>query len=167
MDHHLWLPNVKGNASVEGQDNACGMDDSENGLANLWLLAQVDRRDQLSCDGRLVRVARSHAQYLESQRTPTYTPPLHVGAGGSTPNQRARAGGYDLPDWYGDGNNIESCYMANEETNNAVDMIATLLSSPSHRAHLMGEGGFSYNVVYGFGHYGYFWVCLVSAPGET
>ncbi len=73
----------------------------------------------------------------------------HVSGDHRGPNQMLRETGYPLPDQYPDGlaNNVESIVGGIESPRAVLD---ALLASPTHRAHLLGEGpGFAEQDEYG------------------
>ncbi len=150
-----YLPSLYGNRNNDRV--------AEFEAAWLW-----ERVGEVTRDERLMAVAQKHAEYLaqrqvqESMQSPSgIRASLHLGEGGSSPNERVRAGGYDLGDMPIVGNNVESC---SSNWHSGPDAVAALLRSPSHRMHLLGENGFDSLTVYGIGNAHDFWVILICPP---
>lgn len=159
---HLWLPWVThGPKLVSGAGDPCGMNDLAARFAALWLAGLGERAVRMVCDARLVAVAQAHADYLTGRSGVELQASMHVGRGGSTPNQRVRTGGYKLPEWHGEDNTCESCVRSSFNPLRALEI---LLASSHHRPHLMGEGFWAASVVYGIGQVGADWVILIAPP---
>jgi hypothetical protein len=157
---NVWLPAIYGGQLAPAPDY-CGMSIAAVRFVYFWLSALGERRKDMGCDARLVRAAQRHADFLSSREDTT--PSLHIGENGSSANERVRAEGYRLPDWFREvGNSVESCAVNNGQPQDAVER---LLLSPSHRVHLLREGGFSEHRIFGVGVTFPYYVVL-SAPAE-
>lgn len=163
MDYHLRLPLVIGEGPGLGGMTALAAE-----FAGLWAARQGHRIPLLRCDARLVAVAQAHAAYLDSRVGEALQVNMHIGAGGSTANQRVRAGGYALLDWHKDGNTCESCGRMYADDKHpelyAAQELAGLLASPEHHDHLMGVGFWEPSVIYGIGQVGGDWVVIICPP---
>lgn len=115
----------------------------------------------------LCKVARAKAHDIAARDYEGHVDPDGVG-----PNQLVINAGYKLPKWWGDkkdANFIESLTAGNLK---AAHAWSSWLGSPSHRAHVLGEGFYKDQVNVGVGlahvegsHWGRYWI-LLSAPVE-
>lgn len=154
-----WLE--KSEPDVLGQEQGCGLEGAAARFEALWMALLAERAAQMTCDERLVAVAQAHADYLIGRSGSELEQSMHFGRGGSTPNQRVRAGGYRLLDWHGGGNTCECCVRASDDAAQALNI---LLGSAHHRPVILGEGFWEASVVYGVGQAGTDWVILVCPP---
>lgn len=156
----VLLPQVHGNATVGAQ----GMNANAAAFVIYWLHMLGDRANDMVQDNRLVTAAQLHADYLHEFDIRQFR---HVGRGGSTANQRARAQGYRLPDWYPVvGNQIES--IGEEIDGGPEQAMQDLIDSPLHTEHVMRRGWWAKYAqpVYGVGWAGIYYV-VVTAPEEV
>lgn len=159
MSFNLFLPSVYGNPALVVEPAA---NEKVVIFAFSWWLALGDRAKAMHRDDRLMAVAGAHAEFLSRRTGETLAQSMHIGLGGSTPNERVRAGGYRLPDHYRQvGNSVESCASNWQGPTYALDR---LIASPSHRAHMLGEGGFASHTVYGIGNAKDYWVVITCPP---
>jgi hypothetical protein len=114
--------------------DTCGMNAQEQALYDLMASDPGQRRRNMRCHPVLVQVARAKA--LELARLNYFS---HTAPDGTTPNMLVRRFGYILPDWYGDGNGIESLGAGYATAEMAFE---GWLASPGHRAHVLGEAAF-------------------------
>lgn len=150
-------------ADVTAQERRCGLNSGARRFESLWMGVLGTRGAEMRCDDRLVAVAQRHADYLDGRVGVELDQNMHVGAGGSTPNQRVRAGGYALLDWHLDGNTVESATRASGD---AAYALVLFLHSPPHYTHLMCLGFYVESTVYGIGFRGRDWVVLICPPPE-
>jgi len=115
------------------------------------------------CDGRLVKAAQRQADWLAANNFDPTNP--HLGEGGITANERVRAEGYRLPEWYPvKGNMVESAlHYFHDDVPHAL---AGLIAHSTHHDHMMCLNWFSDHTVFGMGDAGGFFIC-VTAPKET
>lgn len=147
-----YLPTVHGNPDVTPARQ----------FAAAWMLALGERAKIMTRDDRLTKCAGDHADYLAQRQGAEIQQSMHIGSGGSLPDQRVRTAGYALPDhWHS--NHVESCATHTGGPQAALDM---LLDSPGHRAHLLGIGGFEGHRVWGVGNERSYYV-VICAPGEV
>ncbi len=142
-------------------------DFAEYVLSTLFAESPLQKRPLLRKSHQLERVARAYAQDMAAHDYFS-----HTRWDGITANERVREGGFSLPPHYAEvGNNVESLAAG---MGAEVDVLGALLSSPAHRAHLMGEGDF-YRAQdwYGVGvaqneasTYRIYWVILIAQAGE-
>lgn len=164
MSVYTYFPSVHGNINVTAEGEL--MTPNAQKFAEAWLsILPQERRALMRLDRRLVFAAQLHAIYLDSRTQEEIEArkdvknASHYGRDWSTPNERVRAQGYRLPANYPiKGNMVESNAR---DYGGPLSALQTLLDSPSHRPHLLGEPGFTDRVVYGFGCEGGDYCCLI------
>lgn len=152
-----------GTLPVSGTGDLCGMNGPASRFAALWLALMGERGKQMRCDERLVAVAQAHAEYLINRKGEELAQSMHIGRGGTTPNQRVRQGGYRLPEFHKDGNTVECCLRGSADPPVALEQ---LLASDKHRPAMMGEDFWEPSIYFGVGQVGTDWVVLVCPPEE-
>ncbi len=158
--YHIRLPII---TKQPDKNYDCNMVLNAYMFTVMWLQELGDRRNRMRCDHRLVSAAQKHAEFLSSRTPEQEKLSMHIGRNGSYANERARAEGYKLPDYYdNDANNIESCYRGGTKPENVLH---GFLNSPPHYNHIMGQGWFEDHIVYGVGYSVNDWVVLI-APVE-
>jgi hypothetical protein len=150
----------------------CGMTAEATSFAFQWLAYLGERAKLMKCDDRLVNAAQGQADFLA-----TYLgddPPHHIGAGGSTANQRVRASGYKLPSGQGDDNTVESMTHVWLDPATQMDrIVGDLMAHEGHHDHLWGIGFWEPNVFYGVGFAkdtelgGWYFVIEICPPEEA
>lgn len=157
----LRLPLAYGNAVTAQGDTR--MTPAALAFAEVWLARLGDRAARMVCDDRLVVCAQQHAEFL-AERTPAeQRQSMHVGRGGTTPNQRVRMAGYRLLAWHGNKNTVESCTRSWDALAETVD---DLMASPSHHDHLWGVGWYAEHTVWGIGAAAEYFVVVI-CPRES
>ena len=128
-------------------------------FTSAWLGLYGERAKDMRYDARLAKAAQTQAEWLAVN---DFVEDPHIGANGSTANQRVRAAGYPLPRWYGNGNTVESVTRSWD----APDEAATdLAAHAAHHDHMLSIGWFATHTVYGIGHADTYYV-VVTAPSE-
>lgn len=153
-----FLPTVHG-AGVQGQS------DNVQLFVDAWMAALGDRAAIMQPDARLMTCAQDHASFLANRED--MRPSMHIGKGGSTPNQRLIASGYKPPSfWKPERNNCEACAVHHD---GPIDALIMLLDSPDHRPLVLGERVSDWfwhlHTVWALGNAGPFYV-YVAAPEE-
>lgn len=123
-----------------------------------WLSLLGDRAATMRYDARLAHAAQQQADWLAVNDFDERDP--HVGAGGSTANQRVRAAGYPLPAWHGNGNTVESVTRSWDAPDEAARDLA---AHDTHHDHVLGLGWYAEHTVWGIGQRATYYV-LVTAP---
>lgn len=116
-------------------------------MAEIFLTDFRQNRSHTACNEILSQVAQERAEDMAIRQYNSHTDPDGIG-----PNYKVEQAGCNLPDFYGndlDSNNVESIAGG---MNSPEASWAALMMSPGHRAHLLGEGGFSEQDQYGFGY---------------
>lgn len=152
MKLHLpWLPKETVHPDVQAAAE----------FVQLWLTAPWQQRRDCEPDQRLMAAAQQHADWLAAHNAAT-----HVGKDGLNANDRVRAAGYKLPEWYPAGeNNIESIAV---DWEGPVKWLKRLHDSPYHYDHLSGCNAFFWQQTrYGVGVSAGAWLVLVTAPVEA
>lgn len=158
--HTLHLPSIFGGTPVGGQSPPCTMTPNARAFVDMWLQILNERAVDMVCSPKLTAAAQKHATWLDAN---AIRDNRHIGANGSTANERARAEGYTLPsNWPVIGNQIESVGECYDGPQRALQL---LVDSPPYRAHLLREGWFEGHCVFGCGNASHYWVIL-SAPRE-
>lgn len=153
----LYLASVYGGATVGGQAQTSKAEE----FIAWWLYRLGNKRAQMRQDDRLMACAQRHAEYLAQRMD--ISPSMHIGANGSTANERVRASGYKLPGYFlAKGNNVESCTYSHDPIPETVD---DLMASPAHHDHMTVAGWFVGHTVYGVGNADAYYV-VVTAPVE-
>lgn len=154
----LFLPLVGSKPQAVPASGPCAMTDRAAQLAVLILALRPGMR----CDMRLVRAAQAKADDQSVRGWWSHDSPE-----GISPNAWVRSFGVRLPDEYlADGNAVESLAY-NFAT--AEDVLAALLASPGHAAHIRGDGWFGGQDLLGVGvavGNGIYWVVLTASEGE-
>lgn len=155
----LYLPNIRNHQVTGAAGDVCGMNAHAVDFAIRWLHHDEQRRRGATCDPRLVQAAQGHADDLAAHNYAS-----HTGSDGRSPNQRVRDAGYRLPDWFpAVGNQVESISV---RWQGVAENLKRLLESPGHRTHVLGEGFFTDQTVYGIGWAEGGWLVLVTCPPE-
>lgn len=132
-----WLPKNSGQGQEVG--GAGGMfEDLRSVLLQQWVSAPWQERAQMVPDDRLMRCAQDHAAWLATGARQPDT--LHRDALGRMSNDRVRAYGYRLPDWYDAGINLVESIGVNWQVREK--MVRMLHDSPYHHDHMTGKGWF-------------------------
>lgn len=163
-----FLPRAFGNGSGAGQGDPFGLNERAAVFAAIWQQRLGDTATRMRCDARLVKAAQGQADWLAAHDFDARDP--HLGAGGSTANERVRATGYQLPSWWPEqDNNAESAIRSWGAPSQATD---ELMAHVTHYDHMHIEGWFVDHVVWGVGaaaatieRGGVFYV-VVTAPRE-
>lgn len=140
-------------------------------MAAEFVSAAAQRRSVMNCNPTLSAVARARAQDMANRH---YFG--HVNPDGIGPDYLAEQAGYNLPDYYGvtrSSNHVESI-AAGGIYPTANDAWTVLLTSESHRVHLLGERDFfreqsEYGVGYAYrkdSRYRHFWVFISANSAE-
>lgn len=133
----------------------------------IWLAWPGNLRTHMQPNAKLMAAAQAHAQELhQRQMSGGIEGSMHIGADGSTANERVRRAGYRLPDGYMDvGNQVESVGVCWEGPQRMMAIFAT---SPTHAAHLLGlHAWFAEQTCYGVGVSGdYFDVLTAHAEAD-
>ena len=125
-----------------------------------WLSLLGERASLMRYDARLAQAAQTQADWLAAH---DFASDPHVGAGGSTANERVRATGYRLPSyWPARGNQVESVTRSWDAPDEAARDLA---AHGPHRDHVLVQGWFAGHTVWGVGHSATYYV-LVTAPPE-
>lgn len=159
MNFKTYIPIIEKQEVTE-----CGLNQASYIFSQLWLARLGERAKRMYCDPRIVIAAQKHAVYLNSRTGDTILQSMHIGQNGTMPNDRLRAEGYKLPDYYPThDNNVESCAL---ESPGEVpeDVLQLLFNSPTHYNHLTGQGWFKDHIVWGIGHVGLYWVIDIAPP---
>jgi len=162
-DETTYLPLFVG--GFEGPPNECSFNDEAQQLANLMRNDPGQMRSFLRCDPILAQVAQERALDMGAREYVS-----HVNPDGYGPNYLVESAGYVLPDFYNqelNANNIESIGAG---YGTALDVWTDLLTSPGHRAHLLGLSAFyAEQTDFGIGYayvpdarYGHFWVIITA-----
>lgn len=149
----LFLMTARTQPTIEGGNTA------QDSAAAEFIHALQEQRGVLRSDPRLQSAAQQKAQDMADYK------PWRLDVMHKFPwaNNLAREYGYQLPDGYRpDANHIESLYRGG---GSGREVLEALLASETHRAHVLGEGGFASQNTIGVGHSGDYWVILI-APGE-
>lgn len=164
----VYLPQVHGNATVEGEGEHV-LNSTEQALCALAESHPEQGRATMHLHPLLSRVARAHCLDMATRRYAGHTNPEGYG-----PNHRVTVAGYALPNWYGDdpdANNIESLQWGGD--GNLDHGWPAWLSSEKHRLHILGSLDFyKKQTNYGVGFVqleGSAWgcyYCFLSAPPE-
>jgi len=125
-----------------------------------WLSLLGERAATMRYDARLAQAAQQQADWLAAN---DFDDDPHVGVGGSTANERVRAAGYRLPQWWpAKGNQVESTTRSWDAPDEAARDLA---AHGAHRDHMLAQGWFVQHTVWGVGQAATYYV-LVSAPEE-
>lgn len=155
---NTYLPSILSDAPIQAQAMPV------ESFTELWMDALGDKAADMRQDGGLMICARLHAEYLDSRTGDALLQNMHVGRGGSTPNERVRNAGYSLPGWWPvAGNQVECCARCGDD---AAEALRLLLASIGHRAMLLRQTWYAGHTVYGVGHKGADWV-VVACPPES
>ncbi len=115
-------------------DDRCGENAQAVALAQLIVQAEGQQRAHMHCNASLARIAAAKAQTLARHGRVDHN------IEHTTPNQFVQANGYGLPSAYPVlGNQLESL-AAGKPT--AQGAFSYYLTSPHHKAHLLGENSF-------------------------
>lgn len=164
----LHLPAIHGNA-IAGQTYPHGMTELAWLFATGWLALLGEDANEVRGDARMVKAAQLQAEWLAIN---DFDPrDMHLGANGSTANERLRAQGVRLPGfWPRKDNQGESVLRTWVDP---LEAAAELASFASHRPHLTRQGFFRDHVLWGVGgamaqldRGGVFYV-LCTAPREA
>ena len=127
-----------------------------------WLSLLGERASRMRYDSRLAQAAQQQADWLAANDFDERDP--HVGANGSTANQRVREAGYSLPEhWPARGNQVESVTRSWDAPDEAARDLA---AHAAHHDHVLGLGWFAEHTQYGVGQAQTYYV-LVTAPEES
>lgn len=131
----LYLPFVArpGQPTAQGRDEPIRM-----ALLAQWVAAPWQERRAMVVDERLMRCAQDHAAWLATGARMPDT--LHRDGLGRMSNDRVRAYGYALPEWYDAGVNWVESIGVNWEV--LEKMVQMLFDSPWHHDHIVGAGWF-------------------------
>jgi hypothetical protein len=158
MTYVVHLPYVATGSAPTGQ----AMPPNAAEFVALWLARLGDRAAIMVQDPRHTLAAQLHADWLPTRTPEQMEQSGHIGQGGSTANERLRAQGVILPSHYADvGNNVES-YGRNH--GGPLAALDALLASPAHREHLLGEGWYADQLLYGVGFCEAYYVYMASPP---
>ena len=126
--------------------NDCGENDNAVALAKIIIKTINQRRLKLTCNKELSQIAAKKAKEMAKEETVS-----HV-INNTTPNEKLRQGGVILPRLYKIiGNQVESVSGGKSL---AQETYEYFLTSPSHKAHLLGENEFYLKQdSIGVGHY--------------
>lgn len=151
-----YLPRIAQSHAVAGEGSA---DSPLAVFTAAWLALYGDRAARMRYDSRLAQAAQTQAEWLAVN---DFADDPHVGANGSTANERVRATGYPLPRWHGNGNTVESVTRSWDDPAEAARDLA---AHAGHRDHLLSIGWFAGHTVWGIGQSATYYV-LVTAPEE-
>lgn len=130
-------------------------------MVELIVSAPEQKRARLTCDARLCRAARDKANDQAANAWWLHENPFTL----ETSNELCRRHGFPLPGEYeARGNQVECLGYGNSDP--AV-MLAALLASAPHRAHVAGEGWFASQDRIGVGYargeqWPHLWVVLIA-----
>lgn len=159
-----YLPSIHANG-VTGQSDTANYADV---FAAAWVAFLGDVGRRMVRDARLDAAAQGQADWLAVHDFDRDN--AHLGADGSTPNERVRATGYRLPDfWPTRGNQCES---ANHSWSEPAQSLIELATHDTHAEHMQVRGWWAHSTVYGVGAArasvggGGWFVVAVTAPRE-
>lgn len=160
LNYMTWMPSIKNEGKIE--EYACGMNLLSYNFSVIWMKALGDRASLMRCDNRLVVAAQKQTEFLAHRLGDAMQQSMHIGPSGNMPNDRVRAEGYSLPDWFPSRtNNVESAVVISNVPQEALD---SLFASPEHYNHLTGQGWFESETVYGIGNTERFWIIDIAPP---
>lgn len=152
-----FLPRIAQPHALAGQSDA---DSPLAVFTAAWLALLGDRASLMRYDARLAQAAQAQADWLAAN---DFADDPHVGANGSTANERVRASGYTLPSyWPVRGNQCESVTRSWDAPDEAARDLA---SHAAHHDHVLGLGWYAEHTQYGVGQAQTYYV-LVTAPIE-
>ena len=162
---HLGGCIITTDALVSGPSGSAS--ENEQAIAELLTRDAGQERTSLRHNEILAKVARERAEDLAAREYFSHTNPDGLGA-----NRLVTLAGYRLPDFYDAspaGNNIESLVAG---TPSPKEAWKNWMTSPPHRAHLLGlEPFYREQTEYGVGYayargspYGHYWVVLIAKP---
>lgn len=153
-----FLPRIAQAHAVAGEGSA---DSPLAVFVAAWLALLGERAATMRYDARLAQAAQQQAEWLAVH---DFADDPHVGAGGSSANERVRAAGYRLPSyWPARGNQVESVTRSWDAPDEAARDLA---AHDAHRDHVLGLGWFAGHTVWGCGWQETYYV-LISAPEES
>jgi hypothetical protein len=168
MSHTYYLPQIHGNATVTTQGD---LSPNAQLFAQAWMQLLGKRAAIMVMSDTLNRCAFLHATYLDSRTEAEIAERAHIanamhyGRDWSTANERVRLAGYLLSDNYPiQGNNVESCSRSSKDP---ATVLAELAAHEAHREHMLGTGGFVWQVVWGCACVGNDYVALTAMPEAT
>jgi len=154
-----FLPRVSQSHVVAGEGSA---DSPLAVFTAAWLALYGDRASLMRYDARLAAAAQGQADWLAAN---DFAADPHVGAGGSTANERVRAAGYRLPSyWPVRGNQVESVTRSWDAPDEAARDLA---AHDAHRDHVLVQGWFAGHTVWGVGHSATYYVVVSAPPMES
>lgn len=159
---HTYLPSIASDAPIQAQATPV------ESFVELWMQALGDRAIDMRQDERLMTCAQLHADYLASRTGNALLQSMHLGEGGSTPNERVYYASYRLPDfWLFNGNQVECCVRCGDDREPpGREALRLLLASPAHRAMMLREDWYVGHICYGVGFCGSDWT-IVACPLES
>lgn len=158
--YSMYMPYLSNGGTVASSE-PCKGSIMEQQLTLLFVTDPGQQRLHPTCDPRLARSAKQHAQDMASNGYFS-----HLDRQGHTPNYRARKSGCTLPDFYPwEGNQIESIGL---NYASAADAWQGWFNSPGHRMHVLGTIPFwaqqtSFGIAVAESDYGRVFV-LITAP---
>jgi len=151
-----YLPRIAQSHAIAGAGSA---DSPLDVFTAAWLALLGERAATMRYDARLAHAAQQQADWLAANDFDERDP--HVGANGSTANQRVRAAGYRLPEhWPARGNQVESVTRSWDAPDEAARDLADHIP---HRDHVLGLGWYAEHTVWGCGWQETYYV-LITAP---
>ncbi len=150
-------------------EKTCQFSDTERRFMEIFHADKLQNRKSITCDPRLLTLARSRAEDMAKRSYFSHTNP-----DGHGPNYLLTMLGYVLPDFWdktGSANYIESIYYGSGGNRGTPeDAYDTWMHSSGHRRHVLAEDEFySTQSVAAVGHYAngetHYWV-FISAPPE-
>lgn len=134
-------------------------------FVGLWRDAPWQQRRNCVEDHRLTAAALWMCQDMaKREEEGSLAGDLHMDSLGRNANGRVRAF-FPLPDGYEDGlNYVESVAIADIRHYDVPYVLQMLLDSPSHHPHIVGEGWFAGQTVWGCAFVAPSWWTLITAP---
>jgi len=157
----IYLPSIHGGTATAPQAGGSPLGAVEV-FVDAWMNLLGSHAKLMRRSDKLMLCAAQHASFLAHRTKEQEAYSMHIGIGHSYPNQRVLWAGYALPSYFdASKNNVESCIRSGKEP---AGVLQSLLNSPPHRAHMLGEGWFSGSTVYGVGNMLSDWVILRCPP---
>lgn len=159
----MFLPQVANEHPITGEGEL--MSPNTQAFAEAWMKLLGTRANLMAISDKLNRCAFLHAQYLDSRRGDELLQSMHIGRGGSYPNDRVLDIGYRLPRGYKRGvNNVESCAR---DPRDPATVLTELAAHDTHYEHMHCLGGFSWHIYWGCACVGIDYVALTAPPEEV